>query len=85
VSATASQQATATPAPLSGFDRRLTLWVAVCMVAGVALARIAPSWVDALARAEFAQVNLPVGLLVSLVSAALLCRPSFMPSRAHAG
>jgi len=77
VSATASQQATATPAPLSGFDRRLTLWVAVCMVAGVALARIAPSWVDALARAEFAQVNLPVGLLVAAMIVPMLARIDF--------
>ena len=38
-----------------------------------------------LARMAMTSIEiLPVGLLVSLVSAALLCRPSFMPARTPA-
>ena len=51
-------------APLPRFERWLTLWVAACIVAGVALGRVAPAPFHWLAGLEFAHVNLPVGLLI---------------------
>ena len=83
----AEQEARTASPPLSGFDRGLTAWVVACMAAGIALARIAPSWVDALARAEIAQVNLPVGILVAIMIVPMLARVDFRALgavRAHA-
>ena len=49
---------------MSVFERWLTLWVALCIVAGIALGRLAPGLFETLAAAEIANVNLPVGVLV---------------------
>ena len=46
------------------FERFLTLWVALCIVAGIALGEIAPGVVSALAGFEYAQVNLVVAVLI---------------------
>ena len=47
---------------LGVFERYLTLWVALCIVAGIALGQLLPGAVPgASARLEVAQVNLPVG------------------------
>jgi len=62
-------------APALGLiERYLTLWVAFCMAAGVALGRAAPALVEALAAAEVAQVNLPVALLVWAMIVPMLLR-----------
>ena len=54
-----------TPAPaLSLFERWLTLWVALALVAGIALGALVPGLFAALARAEYAHVNLPVAVLI---------------------
>jgi ACR3 family arsenite transporter len=47
------------------------------MAAGVMLAVVAPSWVGALARAEVARVNLPVGILVAAMIVPMLARIDF--------
>jgi ACR3 family arsenite transporter len=46
------------------FERFLSLWVALAMLAGVALGLLAPQQVQALAGFEFAQVNGIVALLI---------------------
>ena len=51
-------------APMSVFERWLTLWVALCIVAGVLLGQLLPAPFQALGRMEVAQVNIPVGLLI---------------------
>jgi arsenite transporter len=49
---------------LGFFERYLTLWVALCIIAGVALGQLAPAVPDGLARLEYAQVSLPVAVLI---------------------
>jgi arsenite transporter len=59
--------ATAEPsaaAALGVFGRFLTLWVAVAMVAGVALGQWLPAIPDTLARYEYANVSAPVAVLI---------------------
>ena len=49
---------------MSVFERYLSVWVLLCIVAGIALGQFAPGVFQAIGRTEVAQVNLPVGLLI---------------------
>ncbi len=49
---------------MSRFERLLTLWVALAMVAGIALGAAAPGLVAAIAAAEIASINLVVAVLI---------------------
>ena len=51
-------------APLGPFERWLTLWVALAMVAGLGLGALAPGLVQAIAGAEIARINLVVAVLI---------------------
>jgi len=65
------------PASMSVFERYLTLWVFLCIVAGVLLGQAAPDTVQAIGRLEVAQVNLPVGLLIWLMIIPMLMKVDF--------
>ena len=54
----AAQQAVA---PLGFFERYLTLWVVLCIVAGVVLGQILPAVFQVIGRLEVSQVNIQVG------------------------
>lgn len=49
---------------MSRFERYLTLWVALCIVAGLALGALLPGVFAALANLEYASVNLIVAVLI---------------------
>jgi len=51
-------------APMSIFERYLTVWVFLCTVTGIALGRGLPDVFQAIGRIALAQVNLPVGALI---------------------
>ncbi|BAE50634.1 ACR3 family arsenite efflux transporter [Paramagnetospirillum magneticum] len=59
------------------FERFLTLWVALCIVAGVALGHFLPGPFQAIGRLELAQVNLPVALLIWLMIIPMLLKIDF--------
>ncbi|MBI1407956.1 MAG: ACR3 family arsenite efflux transporter [Caulobacter sp.] len=59
---------------MSIFERYLTVWVLLCILAGVALGAVAPGLFDALAALEVARVNLPVAGLVWLMIIPMLLR-----------
>ena len=62
-------------APSMGtFERYLTLWVALCIVVGVALGQAVPGLFHALGAATVAQVNLPVAVLVWLMIVPMLLK-----------
>jgi ACR3 family arsenite transporter len=74
-----SRTATAgrTPArkPAMGkFDRFLTLWVALCIIAGIVLGQALPGVFHAMGRATVAQVNLPVAVLIWLMIVPMLLK-----------
>ena len=56
------------------FERCLTLWVALCMIAGVVLGQLIPGLFHALGDATVAQVNLPVAVLVWLMIIPMLLK-----------
>jgi ACR3 family arsenite transporter len=64
-------------APMSVFERYLTVWVALCIVAGIALGQMLPGPVQAIGRMEIARVNLPVGLLIWVMIIPMLLRVDF--------
>jgi arsenite transporter len=49
---------------IGAFERFLTLWVALCIVVGIALGQVVPGVFHALGAVTVAQVNLPVAVLV---------------------
>jgi ACR3 family arsenite transporter len=59
------------------FERYLSLWVALCIVAGVALGHLLPGLFAAIASAEIARVNLPVAGLVWLMIIPMLLKIDF--------
>ncbi len=62
---------------MSRFERYLTVWVALCIVAGVALGHLFPAVFRLIGAAEFARVNLPVALLVWLMIIPMLAKIDF--------
>jgi ACR3 family arsenite transporter len=62
---------------MSVFERWLSLWVALCIVAGVALGQLLPAPFQALGRMEVARVNLPVGLLIWVMIIPMLMKIDF--------
>jgi ACR3 family arsenite transporter len=49
------------------FGRYLTVWVALCIVAGVAIGQLLPAVPETLARFTYAQVSVPVAILIWLM------------------
>jgi len=68
-------------ASLGAFERYLTLWVLVCMAAGVALGAAVPGVFGTLGRLTLAQVNLPVAVLIWLMIVPMLMRIDFRALR----
>jgi len=62
---------------MSFFERWLTLWVALCIVAGVVVGQFLPGPVQMLGRLEVARVNIPVGLLIWVMIVPMLLRIDF--------
>jgi len=67
----------ATGADMSVFERWLSLWVALCIVAGIAFGQLLPAPFQMLGRMQVAQVNLPVGLLIWVMIIPMLMRIDF--------
>ena len=59
------------------FERYLTLWVALCIIAGIGLGRFVPAPFHALGRMNLAQVNIPVAVLVWLMIVPMLVKVDF--------
>lgn len=66
---------------LNAFERYLSLWVALCIAAGVALGKAAPSLVSALSRLEVSHVNLPIAVLIWLMIYPMMLRVDFASLR----
>ncbi|WP_375588270.1 ACR3 family arsenite efflux transporter [Hoeflea alexandrii] len=62
---------------MSTFERYLTVWVALCIVAGIGLGYVFPSFFQAIGSAEIANVNLPVAVLIWLMIIPMLVKIDF--------
>ena len=59
------------------FERYLSLWVALCIAAGIAFGQLFPSLIEGIAQIEIAKVNLPVGLLIWVMIIPMLIKVDF--------
>ncbi|WP_238120987.1 MULTISPECIES: ACR3 family arsenite efflux transporter [unclassified Xanthobacter] len=62
---------------MSLFERYLTVWVGLCIVAGVLLGHLVPAVFHAIGAIEIAQVNLPVAVLIWLMIVPMLLKIDF--------
>jgi arsenite transporter len=65
------------PSAIGFFERYLTVWVLLCIAAGIVLGQISPGFFQAIGRMEFAKVNLPVGLLIWIMIIPMLVKVDF--------
>jgi len=71
---------TPAPARLAFFERYLSLWVALCMAAGVALGKLLPQAVGVLRGLEFgrgSQINIPIAILIWLMITPMMMKVDF--------
>jgi ACR3 family arsenite transporter len=66
------------------FERYLTLWVAICIVVGIAAGHFFPDMFKTLGSFEYAQVNIPMAMLIWLMIIPMLVRIDFA-SLKHVG
>jgi ACR3 family arsenite transporter len=67
------------------FERYLSLWVALCMIAGVLLGKLWPSGISAVRGLEFgkgSQINLPIAIFIWLMIIPMMMKVDFTSIRA---
>ncbi len=64
-------------APMSFFERYLTVWVFLCIIVGIAFGQFLPAPFRALGKMEIARVNIPVGLLIWVMIIPMLVKVDF--------
>ena len=62
---------------MSNFERYLTVWVAICIIVGIALGHSFPTVFHVIGSAEVAKVNLPVAVLIWLMIIPMLVKIDF--------
>lgn len=63
------------------FGKYLTLWVALCMVAGVLIGNVFPQFPERLSRLEYANVSIPIALLIWLMIFPMMLKVDFKSIR----
>lgn len=72
------------PGGLGFFERYLSLWVALCMAAGVAFGKLVPAFVQHLRGIEFgqgSQINMPIAVLIWLMITPMMMKVDFSSIR----
>lgn len=80
IAMTTGPQAVPTVKRLNLFERYLTIWAALCMVAGVLLGTLTPGAIQVLRDMEFGQdshVNLPMAILIWLMITPMMMKVDF--------
>jgi ACR3 family arsenite transporter len=62
---------------LGAFERWLSLWVGLCILAGIGIGRLFPQAFQALGAMQIAHINLPIGVLIWLMIVPMLMRVDF--------
>jgi ACR3 family arsenite transporter len=72
------------PKRLNYFERYLSLWVGVCMLAGVLIGKSLPELIDQLRRIEFgagSHINIPIAVLIWLMIVPMMMKVDFASIR----
>jgi ACR3 family arsenite transporter len=64
-------------AEISFFEKNLTLWVVLCMVAGVLIGKYLPAIPGFLSRFEYAKVSIPIAVLIWLMIYPMMMKVDF--------
>lgn len=59
------------------FERYLTVWVALCIIVGIAVGQYIPTIPDLLSRFEYANVSIPVAILIWLMIYPMMLKVDF--------
>src|SRR3990167_4908175 len=62
---------------ISFFEKYLTLWVALCMVVGVAIGRFMPAIPAFLGQFEYANVSIPIAILIWVMIYPMMMKVDF--------
>lgn len=62
---------------MSFFDRYLSLWVALCIVAGIAVGKFLPGIPEALGQLEYANVSIPIAILIWIMIFPMMLKIDF--------
>lgn len=62
---------------MSFFDRYLTLWVTICIVAGIAIGKLLPFIPEALGKLEYANVSIPIAVLIWIMIFPMMLKIDF--------
>ncbi len=72
-----SDQAKKQTSGLDFFGKYLTIWVALCIVVGVAIGHFIPVFPEVLSKFEYAQVSIPVAILIWLMIYPMMLKIDF--------
>lgn len=62
---------------ISFFEKYLTLWVALCMITGIAIGKYLPAFPEFLGRFEYARVSIPIAILIWLMIYPMMLKVDF--------
>ncbi len=62
---------------ISFFEKNLTVWVVLCMVAGVLIGKFLPAIPETLSRFEYAKVSIPIAVLIWLMIYPMMMKVDF--------
>ncbi len=66
---------------ISFFEKYLTIWVGLCMIAGILIGRFLPAVPAFLGRFEYAQVSIPIAILIWLMIYPMMMKVDFASIR----
>ncbi len=64
-------------AEIGFFEKYLTIWVALCMVAGILIGKFIPSIPNFLGKLEYAHVSIPVAILIWIMIYPMMMKVNF--------
>lgn len=64
-------------ADIGFFEKNLTIWVILCMVAGVMIGKFLPVIPEVLSRFEYAKVSIPIAVLIWLMIYPMMMKVDF--------
>ena len=62
---------------ISFFERYLTIWVIICMVAGILIGKFIPAFPSLMGKFEYANVSIPIAILIWLMIYPMMMKVDF--------